>query len=255
MIETIVESFTFIEILILLLVLGVFCFTFFAIGGSIKGKKTTVSFGSKKGTENLLVILEAFKLKDDIYEIDGIVISRQKKYLRSKLPEAREIQLSLFSQLQQSRMDVKDLENYNPFEDRDYLYYSLMIEKMYSNIFRNLVEIYDEQDVAIQFNSPKRQRDLAENVFNDESTIVDSLYIGVEGVPKPDHDAEMSKIKNMIIEKITECVAFAAEVSEKGSTKKDELKSRLLEKAGQIEGVSTDQISGLFSTLSEDFIN
>lgn len=235
-------------------------------GISFKRKGTTYLIGAngekvevkQEEVLNSLIIVEALKIKDSIQEVDDIVFRYQKRYARENLPTAQQLQLIEFQKLltQVYKVDDDFREEF-VVTHRDYLYYSLLVEKMYGNIFADIMDSFEKNGLA-SIQAPLQFARTKANLFLDDALqqVINSLYMGIESVAKADHDKMISSIRHDLADVIVDIFNRAIQASIKGQKKKSDLKNQIISKIGEMDGISEEQLRTLFSNVvAEDFLS
>lgn len=255
-----VETLTFGQLLILVLI-GVALISFFAIRGFIVKKRgTTLIVGrggrkvrvSKTESFNVVLLLEALKAKDDIHDIERYVFRYQKRYTRETLPQIQAIQLEQFAKL----LREENPGTLNIYENRDYLYYVLLLEKMYTALFADILDSMEQNGLASKDNPNEFAEEKASRLIRNNLPIIDSMYLGIITISKQKHDHALQEILPEMRKKLKELFIYAINIAKQGKEKKEQLESYLFNKIGAVEGISKEQFDTLFSGInSEDFLD
>lgn len=260
-----VQSLTFIQLLILIgigvaLISPIVVFLF-KRGFSIKRKDMTFTIGddgekipiSRTDVFSIVLLLEALKIKDDLHDIDHIILKRQKKHLKENIPVAQELQMNSFKRLLLKLNPDLD-ENKLP-DNHDYLYFSLLTEKVYNSVFSTIMDDFDHNGLAKKENPVAYAKGRAEVLVRENFILYHSLYSGIISVPKTEFDTTLENDCIKIKEILSSAYLFAIDVAGKGYVKKEELRTQIFEKIGKIDGISKDQLKNLFSDITtEDFL-
>lgn len=230
-------------------------------GIQVRRKGTTYNLGKQKkdcGTteacqkDNIIMLLEAFKIKDDIYAVEKLVYARQRKYLRRGIPPIRELQMSLFQRLR-SECEGCDIDEFNLYGDRDYLYFALLTEKVYNGIYASLAESCEsDPQYGLQNNVHEYAIKKAEVVFKENSLLLDVSYGGIQSIPRALYEQEFKKIQPQIQQGLVEIIENAVTVAKKGRAKKQQFKQELLSKSSQMHGISEEHLKYLFTDMTAD---
>lgn len=249
------ETLTFGElfIVILTILLPIVGVAIFAIKKGIKTKFFTIfrpsPINSKK---DIILLLEAIKLKDDIRKIDTILFQQEKKIARYGIAKAQEIQLKSFGEIINSCKFEKDATKH-----RDYLYYNLLSERMYREIFNLILDSLEKNGLSNKYEKVSSYAKFkSDSVLRDGLQIVYSFYNGIEEIDRKIHDAMIAEIYSELLESITNIYEDAIIMSRKAQCKKNNLKEDLFSKATKIDNISQEQLKLLFNEIGpEDFLD
>lgn len=258
--EAILTTLTFGQIMILILsLLAASSLIGFGIFKLLMRNNYTVTFDgqgrkvrvSKKESLNVMLLFEALKIKDDIYRLEDVAHATIKKKVKEKLPKTQEIYLNMFKNLLCSEdIPVGSIEYQQiAIGNRDFLYYSLLVEKMYSSSFSYIMGAIEENGLNNKQNIHSYVTKKSEEIFTQSKNTTDSLFAGILDVDKSEHDLELLKIKPLLSEVYSSIFQDAITITKNEYKKKEEMKNALYEKIRSIEGMSHYQIENLFSEI------
>lgn len=212
------------------------------------------SIGGRKGTNGtaMIFLLEALKIKDDIYRIDRLTFLQQKKYARNKMEIAKDMQLRAFGEILRNQDgDIPDLTKH-----RDYLYYNLLVERMYREIFSHLMDSFEKNGLSRKPEFSHYSKERAEAIWQYGLNVAYSFYNGIMEVNREVHDRKMKEVSEKVIDTIVVVYNYAIQSSKKAKDKKDALRTELIEKTDKIDFISSEQLKTLFSDIvAEDFLD
>lgn len=255
------SQFSFWQILVLValvLAAGGYIFTV-AIrrGFSFKGLVINPKQKTPPRAENpdVLLLLEALKIKDDLAIINHTVYHRQKRSAREAINRARDTHLKAF------RQGVYDSENGDPekektyLSDNDYLYYILLLEQMYTVIFSKMMDAFESNGLATLPKPHEYAEEQAQLVLEEGiNKVLNPFYPGIRNVSRKEHDEIFNSVRPQIIKILRDAFTYAINIAKNGQGKKEEFKNFLFDKVDMMHGISRDQISSLFSDISPDEI-
>jgi hypothetical protein len=232
-------------------------------GVSFKNFSVNVPKGTTTGDDNstdVLLLLEALKIKDDLAVVNRIVLQRQKRRAREAINTARDIQLHKFREVvYKGDLDTEDEQNeFFILTDSDYLFYALMLEQMYTKIFAAMMDAFEENGLAAIENpheyADRRAATLLWQVG--VNGVINAFYPGISRLPRSEHDKMFKEIEPKLLKTLRDVHIYAISVAQSGQRKKTDLKTFLFDKVDQMQGISRDQIKSFFSdVMPEDFLN
>lgn len=255
------SQFSFLQILtlvVLVLAAGVYIFIEVTKKGfSFKGlvinpkQKTQTPIGNP----DVLLLLEALKIKDDLATIDHTVYQKQKRSARQAVNRARDLHLKAF------RQEVYHSNNGSPekekayHSDNDYLYYMLLLEQMYTVVFSRMMDSFESNGLTT-LKHPYEYAEEQANIAIEEGVnkVLNPFYPGIRNIPRSTHDQIFNYTRPQIVEVLCDSYTNAVKVAKSGQSKKEEFKGFLFDKVDNMQGISRDQISSLFTNISPDDI-
>lgn len=232
-------------------------------GFSITRANTTIQVGdgkkvkvSKNEIYNVVLLLDALKTKDDISGISAITLKRQKRLARDVATSFRDNMLQFFRLLLVDCCNF-DADNFeNILSDRDYLYFSLLVENVYTHILRVILDDFEANGLAMKANPSDYARVRAGVVIGDIQNRINTLWFGIEEIKKEDFDDAVKNFLEDFESAVRSLYMDAIGISKKGQRKKIELENYLFEKVGEMEGISSDQFRKLFDKIdANDFLD
>ena len=214
------------------------------------GKKIKVS---KEQAYNFVLFLDALNTKDDINHIDHVVFERQRKVCKEKCQSLFTSLLEKFRILMMKRLtiNVHDLLSH-----RDYLFFSLLSDKLYSVAVAHIMGDIEENGLSNKRDPNKYSLERSDNCISHLESIMNSLFVGITSISKQDYDNEWNKLRHIFHKEFVSIYQSAIQFAIKGSEKKKELQSHLFSKIKEIEGISEAQFHKMFSPVSgEEFLD
>lgn len=260
MFQTVPLTYSQLLTILIILIVCTFLLVFFLVkkGIILRRKDTTFLFGGdtndpKEKAYNLIIFLDALNTKDDINQIDAIILSRQKKYCKEKLQMLSEKLLSSFRNLM---LESLGIELSQVLTNRDYLYFSLVADKINSVGIKHIMDDFEENGLSTKKHPTFYARERSNSCLSHIECYLQSLLIGIETIDKTVFDGMWEELKEIYLGALIDIYTYAIEFAVKGKEKKKELQNQLYEKVKRIDGISEDQFQKMFSPASgEDFLN
>lgn len=216
----------------------------FSVGGN--GNKATTP-----PKTDIVLLLEVLKIKQNISDIDNIVLQRQKRYARNVIMKTQDKQLRSFGELLKTHGQNGDITTH-----RDYMYYNLLSERMYRDILSYILDSFEKNGLASKDDYSSYPKERTESTIRYGLNTIYSYYPGIQTISREKHDEMIRGIHDELSELIYDCYQYAIDVAKKGQKRKDSLNTFLYNKIREMDTISEDQLQVLFSdVMAEDFLD
>lgn len=253
-----------VALLLLIIVPTIGVIVYLSLNGlSLKRHNTTIQLGQGKTVKvsrgqmyNVVLLLEALKTKDDITRIDTIIFKRQRRKAKELAVSLRDSLLEAFRDALMTVCDFSDDQYEGVLSNRDYLYFSLLSDKIQSRMLYVIVGDFESNGLATKANPDYYAHSRSEVVIEELRNILNAMFLGISEEPRDSFMKTFEVSCGSYKNRIQQLYREAVEISQQGQEKKVELESYLFEKVGEMEGISKDQFKKLFNRIeSDDFLD
>ncbi len=233
-------------------------------GLTFRRKGNTVIMGSKgekiklseEQARMLFLLVQSFRVNENMFRVEHIAFTRQKKIVREMSDNLRQYFLHHFRHLYDSTNSSKEMDTQNLLADKSYLMFTLILDRIYNTVFDFIMQDVEQNGLAKKQNPEKYADERSKVAFITLRNAFSGLYYGVDVVTKSQFMFFLDKNEESVEKRFTKVYGDCIDIAQHADEKKEELKLRLFENISEAHNLDMKTVEAVFSSVkSEDFID